>query len=119
KEGITADLEAMKAAGLGGFLFMDGSLGLPRGPYRFMSEPWRELFQHMVSEAERLGLHVSLNNGPGWSGSSGPWVAPEDASQVVVYSELLVKGPKHFDASLPRPDGIRQGYYRDIAVLAY
>src|SRR5882724_7721828 len=73
KEGITADLEAMKDAGLGGLLFMDGSLGLPPGPYRFMSDPWQAQFGHMVAEARRLGLRINLNNGPGWSGSPGPW----------------------------------------------
>lgn len=119
KEGITADLEAMKSAGLGGLLFMDGSLGMPRGPYRFMSDPWLEQFGHLVAEAGRLGLSINLNNGPGWSGSSGPWVSPEDASQVVVHSELVVEGPSQFDDALPVPDGIRHGYYRDIATLAY
>lgn len=119
KQGITADLEAMKSAGLGGLLFMDGSLGLPRGPYRFMSGPWLEQFTHLVSEAGRLGLSIGLNNGPGWSGSSGPWIDPADASQVVVHSESIVEGPTRFDAVLPTPTGIRHGYYRDIAVLAY
>lgn len=119
KEGITADLEAMQSAGLGGLLFMDGSLGLPPGPYRFMSGPWLEHFQHLIAEAARLGLSINLNNGPGWSGSSGPWVSPEFASQVVVHGEWLVEGPANIDEVVPMPAGVRHGHYRDIAVLAY
>ena len=76
KEGITADLEGMKQAGIRGLIFMDGSLGNPVGPHRFMSESWLELFHHMLAEADRLGLEVNVNNDPGWAGSGGPWVNP-------------------------------------------
>src|ERR1017187_9521450 len=51
KEGITADLEAMKQAGIRGLLFMDGAIGNPVGPHRFMSESWRAMFSHMLAEA--------------------------------------------------------------------
>lgn len=118
-EGITADLQAMKNAGVGGLLFMDGSLGLPQGPFRFMSSSWQEQFRHMVTEARRLGLGINVNNDPGWSGSSGPWVSPDSASQVVVHSQITLEGPSRYDDALPVPGGIRHGYYRDIAVLAY
>ena len=74
KEGITADLEAMKQAGIRGLLFMDGALGNPVGPHRFMSESWLEMFNHMLAEADRLGIEVNLNNDPGWAGSAGPWI---------------------------------------------
>jgi hypothetical protein len=119
KEGITADLEAMRAAGIGGLLFMDGSLEMPRGAYRFMSGPWQEQFRHMAAEAHRLGLSINVNNGAGWSGSGGPWVSTEDASQKVIHHELTLDGPVRWEAALPRPAGIRHGHYRDIALLAY
>jgi hypothetical protein len=117
REGITADLEAMRRAGIGGLLFMDGDMGNPKGPHRFMSDSWRAMFKHMVSEAGRLGLEVNLNNCPGWAGSGGSWVTPEQASQKVVTSETVVQGPARFDAVLASPQAAR-GYYRDIAVLA-
>ncbi len=117
REGITADLEAMRRAGIGGLLFMDGDMGNPKGPHRFMSESWRAMFQHMVSEAGRLGLEVNLNNCPGWAGSGGPWVKPEQASQKVVASETMIQGPVHFHAVLAQPSTTRD-FYRDIAVLA-
>ena len=117
REGITADLEAMRRAGIGGLLFMDGDMGNPAGPHRFMSASWREMFRHMVSEADRLGLEININNDPGWAGSGGPWVKPEQAAQRVVVSESLIEGPAHFDALLPQPP-TAQDFYRDIVVLA-
>ena len=107
----------MRRAGIGGLLFMDGDMGNPAGPHRFMSASWHEMFRHMVSEADRLGLEINVNNDPGWAGSGGPWVKPEQAAQRVVVSESLVEGPVHFDALLPQPP-TAQDFYRDIVVLA-
>jgi hypothetical protein len=56
--GITADLEAMKRAGTGGMTVMEVDQGPPKGPVDFMSDEWRALFQHLVAEANRLGLEV-------------------------------------------------------------
>src|SRR5690242_8244047 len=83
--GITADLEAMKRVGIGGLLVMDGDQGTPKGPVRFNSPQWRDLFKHLCLEARRLGLEVNLNNDPGWCGSGGPWVTPELSMQKVVW----------------------------------
>ena len=55
REGITADLEAMRRAGIGGLLFMDGNMGNPVGPHRFMSESWRAMFKHMVVGGRSAG----------------------------------------------------------------
>ena len=86
----------MRRAGIGGLLFMDGAMGNPVGPHRFMSDSWRAMFKHMVAEADRLGLEINLNNDPGWAGSGGPWIKPEQASQQVVMSETIVQGPGAF-----------------------
>ena len=74
KQGITADLESMKAAGIGSVLFMEVNVGIPRGKVDFMSEEWMNLFTHAVRESERLGIAITLGVGPGWTGSGGPWV---------------------------------------------
>src|SRR5512147_1873063 len=50
REGITADLEAMKRVGIGGVLIMEVDQGAPVGPVDFMGPRWRELFKHVVSE---------------------------------------------------------------------
>ena len=105
--GITADLEAMKRAGVGGVLIMEVDQGSPVGPVAFMSERWRELFKHVVAEAHRLGLEVNMNNDAGWNGSGGPWVPLDQAMQVVVTSETQVRGGKKFEGELPNPAPMR------------
>ena len=37
-EGMAADLEAMKNAGIGGGVYLEVDIGIPPGPVRFMSE---------------------------------------------------------------------------------
>ena len=118
KEGITADLEAMKRTGIGGVLIMEVDQGAPVGPVGFMSPQWRDLFKHVVAESERLGLQVNMNDDAGWNGSGGPWIKPEESMQKVVWSETEVEGPRRFEAALPQPQTVA-GFYRDIAVLAF
>ena len=118
REGITADLEAMHRVGIGGVLIMEVDQGTPVGPVDFMSQRWRELFKHVTTEAQRLGLEVNLNNDAGWNGSGGPWIKPEQSMQKVVWSEMEVEGPRQLDAELPQPEVVA-GFYRDIAVLAF
>ncbi len=118
REGMTADLEAMKRAGVGGVLIMEVDQGAPVGPVAFMSDQWRDLFKHMVSEAARLGIEVNMNNDAGWNGSGGPWVPLDKAMQMVVTSEKQAPGGKKFEGELPRPH-TEEGFYRDIVVLAF
>jgi hypothetical protein len=118
REGITADLEAMKRVGVGGVLIMEVDQGAPVGPADFMGAEWRELFKFAVAEAGRLGLEINMNDDAGWNGSGGPWITPELSMQQVVWSETLLAGPKRFDGALKQPEAVR-GYYRDIAVLAF
>ena len=56
KAGITADLEAMAAAGLGGAQIFDAGLALPKGPVDFASDEWFDCLVHAEREARRLGL---------------------------------------------------------------
>jgi hypothetical protein len=135
REGLTADLEAMKRAGIGGAIFLEVNIGLPRGPVEFMSTQWQELFRHACKEADRLGIEIALGAGPGWCGTGGPWVAPDQSMQHLVASETNVTGPLRFNAALPRPQPripyfgegtltpeLRaewQNFYRDVALLAF
>lgn len=132
RAGITADLEAMQKAGIGGLILMEVDVGVPKGPVKFMGPEWRALFKHAVQEAERLGLEMTLNAGPGWTGSGGPWVKPEQSMQHLVASETNIVGGQRFEGLLPVPpprrpffgavpaemEPARQAFYRDVAVLA-
>ncbi|MBN2021799.1 MAG: hypothetical protein JW809_03315 [Pirellulales bacterium] len=118
REGITADLEAMARAGIGGVLIMEVDQGAPQGNVPFGGPEWRELFKHVCAEAARLGLEVNMNNDAGWCGSGGPWITPELSMQRVVWTETEVAGPRQLDQVLPAAPAV-ENYYRDIAVMAF
>lgn len=118
RQGITQDLEAMKKAGVGGVFQFDAATGIPEGPVAYGSADWLELKKHVLQEALRLGLEVTLHNCPGWSSSGGPWITPELAMQQVTWNEILVKGGGSQSIHFPRPFS-KLDYYRDIALLAF
>jgi len=74
KDGITADLEAMAKVGIGGAILLEVNLGGESGKTEFMSNEWRDCFQHAIKEATRLNIEITLGSGPGWAGSGGPWI---------------------------------------------
>src|SRR6185503_18010022 len=123
KEGITADLEAMKQLGLGGAQMFTVSQGIPPGPAGYMGPLWREMTMHAVSEAARLGLELCIHNCAGWSSSGGPWVKPENAMQVIGWSTATAHGPSlTYTIKLPpikAPYVVSKvDYAKDIAVYA-
>ncbi|MEZ0327772.1 MAG: glycosyl hydrolase [Fimbriimonas sp.] len=120
REGITADLEAMKQAGIGGAHVFDVGQGIPAGRVEYNTPEWRELFAHAMTEAKRLGLEMTVHNCAGWSSSGGPWVEPKDAMKKVVWSttEFERSAPGSLDRPLPEPQKVR-GYYQDIRTYAF
>lgn len=116
--GITADLEAMQRVGIGGAQIFNVDVGIPAGSAPFMSAQWRACILHAAKEAKRLGLELCVHNCAGWSSSGGPWITPEHAMQMLVFSEKTVTGPVRLSENLAQPPA-RHGYYRDIAVLAF
>lgn len=100
KEGITADLEAMKDVGIGGAQMFTVGQGIPKGPVDYMSPAWREMTAHAVKEAGRLGIELCLHNCAGWSSSGGPWIKPEYAMQVIAWSQADVTGGSRVERQL-------------------
>ena len=117
KEGITADLEAMARAGIGGAQIFDVSDGIPAGDVAFCSDAWFDMLHFANEEAKRLGIELALSNCSGWSSSGGPWVKPEDSMKHVVFTERVVRGGERLEA-LSAPTNTH-GFYRDLAVLAF
>jgi hypothetical protein len=122
QETITRDLEAMKANGIGGANLIDaggddqrGNRRVPHGP-DFGSKAWRELFNHTMAEADRLGLEMGFNIQSGWN-LGGPTVTVEESSKRVTFSKTTVQGGGEVDLHLPPPPA-HAGFYREVAVLA-
>jgi len=118
KAGITADLEAMAKAGIGGAHLFDVGCGIPPGEVKFSTPSWDDHVDWAAREAERLGLELTLVNCSGFANAGGPWIAPSNSMFYVRHSETLVKGGTAFRGVLPRTKD-DHGFYRDIAVLAF
>lgn len=127
KSGITKDLEAMKAVGLGGFQQFDAGM-LAAGPVKYNSPHFHELMSFVFSEADRLGLDAGFHNASGWSSTGGPWITPENSMKTLVWSETSVRSGDTNVITLNVPTiatnflankAIKTDFYRDIVVLAF
>ena len=122
KEGITADLEAMKQAGIGGAYLMPikGATNPPMfTPVAEQLTPyWWGLVKHAFRESERLGLEIGMHACDGFATAGGPWITPELSMQKVVWSQTNVTGGRRFNDTLTTPESYK-GYYKDIAVFAF
>lgn len=123
KEGITADLEAYKEAGIGGVqnFQIGGKLQCLVGDSTnaIGTENWKELMKFAINECKRLGLSFGTHNCPGWSSSAYPTIKPEYSMQKLVWTDTIVSGEKKLALNLPQPQvDSHWNYYQDIAVLA-
>ena len=117
REGITADLEAFRKAGVGGVVFYDQvHLKKPVALDAFSDEWWAMLY-YAAREAERLGLTFETHISNGFV-AGGPWITKELGMQMLTASDTLIQGGKNFSGNLPLPANAND-YYRDVAVLAF
>ena len=121
KEGITADLEAMKHAGLGGTYLMPIK-GIHEGVQydgkaQQLTPEWWEMVRFSMEEADRLGLKLGMHICDGFALAGGPWITPKESMQKVVWSDTIVDGGKLNALRLPQPEAY-ENYYEDIALFA-
>jgi hypothetical protein len=139
ESGITKDLEAMRAAGLGGATIFNLTSAVQESHAPMLDNPWPDqtyrspkywaALRHAAAEADRLGLEVGLHNTVGYSTTGGPWIDEERSMQRLVWSSVEVDGTAAPAALvLPKPTftanegwgrtGRKISFYRDVAVLA-
>ena len=125
KPGLTADLEAISAAGLSGIQLFHGQFG---GPWpgvtpqiACLSPSWDGMIRHTADECRRLGLSFTMQNCPGWAMSGGPWIKPENSMRHLVSSRTDVVGGCDVSLALPKPQPSAEDWrdYRDIAVVTF
>ncbi len=121
KVGITADIEAMKSAGLGGAYLMpiksSAEKQLFSPSYHQLTPQWWEMVRFSMQEADRLGLKLGMHICDGFALAGGPWITPEKSMQKVVWSDTLVSGGKIKNLRLPRPSSY-EGFYKEIGLYA-
>ena len=93
KKEITRELENMKAHGIGGVEQITMGDYYQKGHVPFMSDEFIALLKHMVMEAKRLDMEVSINfGGPGWI-IGGNWVPQDERSKDIVPTYFDIDGP--------------------------
>ncbi|MBO7707366.1 MAG: hypothetical protein J6S42_01630 [Thermoguttaceae bacterium] len=126
KESITADLTRMKELGFGGVLVFD-SRGYHEDAgehvpvpvpvrHEFMSLSWQDLILHLITEADRLGMKVSLNLSNTGGSLRGPWDFAADGPRTLVTQTMVPTPGEPITILLRQP--VYQRYYRDVALIA-
>ena len=126
EKGITADLEAVKSAGIVGVKLFNGNSergawpGVPR-QVKCLSPEWDRLIGHFGDECRRLGIRFAMHVCPGWAMAGGPWIPPEKAMRHLVCSRTDIEGGHAGRVTLPNPCGKSEPWqdYRDVAVVAF
>lgn len=94
KEGVVADLKAMKKAGINrafiGDIGQDGFY--TERNVKIFTDEWWEILHTALKTATELDIEIGIFNSPGWSQSGGPWVKPEQAMRYLAAKEVVVKG---------------------------
>jgi hypothetical protein len=121
KAGITADLEAMKANGIGGayLVTIKGAEETPlyNPPAVQLTPEWWQMVEFAMAEAKRLNIKLGMHISDGFALAGGPWITPELSMQKVVWSTLNVnRSNRRIKLSQPESN---ENYYKDIAVYAY
>ncbi|MFC5283548.1 glycosyl hydrolase [Pedobacter alpinus] len=122
KAGITADLQAMKEAGIGGAYLAcikgetNPSLYTPTAVQ--LTPQWWDMVTFAFAEAKRLDLKITMHISDGFALAGGPWITPELSMQKVVFSKMNVKGGQSLKVQLPQPHHF-ENYYQDIQIVAF
>ncbi|MDO5580621.1 MAG: glycosyl hydrolase [Planctomycetia bacterium] len=125
-QGITADLEAIAAAGFSGIQLFHGQFGGPwPGTDRqipCLSPDWDSAVKHTASECKRLGLRFTMQNCPGWAMSGGPWIDPEHAMRILFCGRTDFPSPtglRNIKIQKPSFQKDKDSDYHDLFVLAF
>ena len=89
EEGIDADLEAFKEAGIGGVVFYDQMHGTGEGAFDSMSPEWWHMLKYAARKAKSLGLSFEVAASNGYV-AGGPWITPELGMQKVTVIDTVL-----------------------------
>lgn len=94
-EGIDADLEAFKTAGIGGVVYYDQTHGTEDGAFPALSRQWWDMLKYAARKAKELGMTFEIAASNGYV-TGGPWITPEMGMKEIVVLRDGDKIPKGF-----------------------
>lgn len=96
KEGIDADLQAFKDAGIGGVVFYDQTHGSEEGAFASLSPEWWDMLKYAAKKSKEVGLTFEMASTNGYV-AGGPWITPELGMQHIVVLRPGDKRPEGFN----------------------
>ena len=106
---LTAQLEALKAAGIGGVEITPiyGVRGTEDRFIPYLSDAWMKMLDYTLREARRLDLGVDMATGTGWP-FGGPWVGDSMSARTIAHKTwILSAGERLTRAREAPPDTAR------------
>lgn len=117
REGITADLEAFKRAGVGGVVYYDQVHQPSDKAFDAMSPEWWKMLKFAAQEAHRIGLTFEINISNGYV-LGGKWIDKSEAMQRLVSNKLIIKKKDNRTKSIFLPLASDDPDAYDVAVFA-
>jgi hypothetical protein len=123
RAGITQDLEAIAAAGIGGVEITPiyGARGAEGRYIDFLSPQWMEMLEHTAREARRLGLGVDMATGTGWPFGGREVSATDGSSNLTLLDGRLAGAPTQMKVkrAAPGAEGLVLDPYSTEALARY
>lgn len=118
-EGITADLEAFKKAGVGGVIYYDQVHGDGEGAFKVFSPEWWDEIIFSSQEAKRIGINFEANSSNGYV-AGGRWITPDKSMQRLASQDMMLEvDGKTPDVKFQLPARKTPGnWQKTVAVLA-
>lgn len=120
KEGLTHNLEAYAEKGMATVEITPiyGVIGNEANDIDYLTPQWMEMLKHTMSEAERLGMNVDMNNGTGWP-FGGPEVTLEDAATRALFQRYTVQGGEKLSDAIVVNDRKQKEVAHLACLMAY
>ena len=117
KEGITAELESLHQAGIGGLELTPiyGVIGEEDHFIEYLSPEWMDMLEFTLQEAKRLGMGIDMATGTGWP-FGGPWVDQVDACKYLAHKTYHLKGGQRLNESVSYKEA---GFVRAVTNQVY
>ena len=118
-EGLTFNLEEFSRKGLGGVEITPiyGVKGNEANDIPYLSPQWMSMLDYTISEGDRLGLQIDMNNGTGWP-FGGPQVGTDHSARKRVVEKWIVKPGEKFVQKIVPSDARQRGVATLQAIIA-